>query len=608
MQDSVSSPATSPVRPPLDVRQTCVLMFVAAPVYGLLGYLTWSLFAADVPEGVVGDLWILLALTILAGAASAALAVPVRRGDHALWRVSQAIALCALGVALFALYISSKLAVTPLLMGALLAAVTAIMINIALWSTEVRRWCVGAPKASTAPRPAPIPVRTTTPAVEPGSSTAQVTSAAWSGASDPDTPVGPEAFVKEAASGTSADVSESSAEVTSATWGDGPESDTPVGPASSASTRTAAPDVSAEPENPAEVTSAAWSGAPDTDAPVPFVPDPKDEGTTGFVWNVDPVEDVAPSTVAVPPTTEKKPEEAGFVWNMDPVEGIDASSGTEPDDAVLAAAVVAEPTESSERDLTGGSESAASPVGIATGDAAEEDATSEATVIIDEPVMSGADGATETDAFAEKPSAADNATDLTGAPGPTEEPGPVEAPSAHAAGSAAEEAEGSPTTDTDASAEEPSENEAASADATEDTTVGSTGPAAADERSEVGASGAVETADGSLATGADGAAKATVPAGGGASTEASRTAGTAPEADAKEGAESVGAEVASAAADGPTWSDASAEKGEATAPATADDEGSATDEAAATPEPASDPDGSDGAAGAEAGKPSAKKK
>ncbi|MDT0332079.1 hypothetical protein [Nocardiopsis lambiniae] len=571
MQDSVSSPATSPVRPPLDVRQTCVLMFVAAPVYGLLGYLTWSLFAADVPEGVVGDLWILLALTILAGAASAALAVPVRRGDHTLWRVSQAIALCALGVALFALYISSKLAVTPLLVGALLAAVTAIMINIALWSTEVRRWCVGAPKTSTAPRPATVPVRTTAPAVEPGSSTAEVTSAAWSSGPESDTPVGPASSVKEAVSGTSADVSESSA----------------------------------------EVTSAAWSGAPDADAPVPFVPDPKDEGTTGFVWNVDPVEDVAPSTVAGPPATEEKPEEAGFVWNMDPVEGIDASSGTEPDDAVLAAAVVAEPTESSERDATGGSEAAASPVGIATGDAAEENATSEATVIIDEPVTSGADGATETDTFVEKPSAADNATDLTGAPGPAEEPAPVEAPSAHAAGSAGEAADESRTTGTDASAEEPSENEAASADAAEDVTGGSTGPAVADERPEDGAPGTAEAADESRTTGIDGAAKAAAPAEGGASPEASRTADVAPEAGAKEGAESVGDEVASAVADAPTGPDASVEEAgaaKATAPATAGDvdEGSATS-GAATPEPASDSDGSDGPAGSEA-EPSARKK
>ena len=116
-------------------------MFAAAPVYGLLGYLAWSLFSADIPQGVVGDLRILPALAILAGAASAGLAVPVRLGVHILWRIAQVVALFMLGTALFGLHIASTLAVTQLLAGALAAAVAAIVVNIALWSTQVRRWC-----------------------------------------------------------------------------------------------------------------------------------------------------------------------------------------------------------------------------------------------------------------------------------------------------------------------------------------------------------------------------------------------------------------------------------------------------------------------------------
>ncbi|MFD3687609.1 hypothetical protein ACFWTE_22675 [Nocardiopsis sp. NPDC058631] len=168
MQDSVSSPASpaSPatsalrpldaalasaaglvavrhpgVRPPQDVRQTCALLFAVAPVYVLSAYLTWDRLDSGVPDGFVAGLWALLAVTVLVAAFLAAVAVPVRRGAPALWRSAQAASVVGLGAALAALYCAARLASTPLLVAGLLTALAAVVVCIALWSSEVRRWC-----------------------------------------------------------------------------------------------------------------------------------------------------------------------------------------------------------------------------------------------------------------------------------------------------------------------------------------------------------------------------------------------------------------------------------------------------------------------------------
>ncbi|WP_223830346.1 hypothetical protein [Nocardiopsis quinghaiensis] len=129
------------VRPPPDVRQTCVLMFAVMPAYGLLAYLSWDRTASGLPGDFVDDLRVLTAAAVLVGVLLAVLAVPVRRGGHALWRAAQVGAVAALGVALSTLHMAARLADTPLLLAGILVAAAAIVVNIALWSTDVRRWC-----------------------------------------------------------------------------------------------------------------------------------------------------------------------------------------------------------------------------------------------------------------------------------------------------------------------------------------------------------------------------------------------------------------------------------------------------------------------------------
>jgi|SRR5690625_3120276 len=159
MQKTVSSPTPRPfsvvpapgtsliaagrpgVRPPLDVRQTCVLMFLAAPTYVLLAVQAWSCLEDGVPKTVVVDLWVLLVVASLVAIALVGLAVPVRRAIYVLWRSAQCGAVIALMVALGSLNLAAKLASTPLLLSGALVALAAIVVNIALWSTEVRRWC-----------------------------------------------------------------------------------------------------------------------------------------------------------------------------------------------------------------------------------------------------------------------------------------------------------------------------------------------------------------------------------------------------------------------------------------------------------------------------------
>ncbi|PDP88261.1 hypothetical protein CQJ94_07140 [Glycomyces fuscus] len=129
------------VRPPRDVRQTCVLMLAALPAYGALAYLAGDRVLSGAHEDAVGGLWALAAAAALVGVALAALAVPVRRGGNVLWRAAQCGAVLGLGVAPAGLYAAARLVDTPLLLAAVLVAVAAIVVNIALWSTEVHRWC-----------------------------------------------------------------------------------------------------------------------------------------------------------------------------------------------------------------------------------------------------------------------------------------------------------------------------------------------------------------------------------------------------------------------------------------------------------------------------------
>lgn len=144
------------VRPPLDVRQTCVLMFLAAPTYVLLAVQVWLSLQEGVPRTVAVDLWVLLVVASLVAVTLVGLAVPVRRAAYVLWRSAQCGAVVALAVALGALNLAAKLASTPLLLVGILVALAAIVVNIALWSTEVRHWC-DIPAAAVEPDPDSTP-------------------------------------------------------------------------------------------------------------------------------------------------------------------------------------------------------------------------------------------------------------------------------------------------------------------------------------------------------------------------------------------------------------------------------------------------------------------
>ncbi|WP_230479879.1 hypothetical protein [Nocardiopsis kunsanensis] len=162
MQDTVSSPTSAVPRPfsvvppparsllasgrlgaqpPQDVRQTCVLMFVAAPVLALAAVRSGLLLHEGAPSVVVVELWSLLVAASLAAVATAGLALPVRRAAYALWRSAQAGALLALGMSVGALYMSAQIADTLLLGAGAAGALLSIAVNIALWSTSVISWC-----------------------------------------------------------------------------------------------------------------------------------------------------------------------------------------------------------------------------------------------------------------------------------------------------------------------------------------------------------------------------------------------------------------------------------------------------------------------------------
>ncbi|MCY9785439.1 hypothetical protein KIK06_16255 [Nocardiopsis sp. EMB25] len=128
-------------RPPSDVQQTCALMFVAGPFFGFLAYAAWDRLGAGAPTQVVTDLRTLFVLSALTAAVAVGLAVPVLRAVPLLWRVAQFGALAGMGVALSGLHRAAQISSTLLLVAAALAALVAIVVNIALWTTAVRRWC-----------------------------------------------------------------------------------------------------------------------------------------------------------------------------------------------------------------------------------------------------------------------------------------------------------------------------------------------------------------------------------------------------------------------------------------------------------------------------------
>ncbi|WP_017571911.1 hypothetical protein [Nocardiopsis halotolerans] len=131
------------------MRQTCVLMFAAVPAYGFLAYLAGDRMLSGPSEDLVGGLRVLMVLAALVGLVLAALALPVRRGGDALCRAAQVTAVVGMGVAPAGLYTAARLADTPLLLAGLLVAAVTIIVNIALWSTGVRRWCgLGSPRIS----------------------------------------------------------------------------------------------------------------------------------------------------------------------------------------------------------------------------------------------------------------------------------------------------------------------------------------------------------------------------------------------------------------------------------------------------------------------------
>ncbi|MBR8740754.1 hypothetical protein DSY14_03280 [Nocardiopsis sp. MG754419] len=116
-------------------------MFVSAILFGGLAYLSWTMLSEGAPSVVVSDLWLLLVVASLVALGLAGLAMPVRRAGYVLWRASQFGSLVAFGTALFALFLAARLADTPLLLAGVVVALFAIIVNIALWSTNVRRWC-----------------------------------------------------------------------------------------------------------------------------------------------------------------------------------------------------------------------------------------------------------------------------------------------------------------------------------------------------------------------------------------------------------------------------------------------------------------------------------
>lgn len=115
-------------------------MLCVACTYGPLAYLAGER-ALSVQADGAGGLGALAVASVFSGLALILLAVPVRRGRSVPWRAAQATAVVAMGTALFGLHMAAREANTPMAAVAAAVAVAAVAVNIALWSTEVRRWC-----------------------------------------------------------------------------------------------------------------------------------------------------------------------------------------------------------------------------------------------------------------------------------------------------------------------------------------------------------------------------------------------------------------------------------------------------------------------------------
>ncbi|NYJ36612.1 hypothetical protein [Nocardiopsis aegyptia] len=127
-------------RPPADVTQTAGVLFAALPVGALQAFLVWSVLDTGVPDRFLAPMWTLVVGAAVVGAALAGTAIPVRRAVPApLWtaRVLAVVALCGSAAAL---RLAAQFADTALMLAGFLSAMLAITANIALWSTEVRRW------------------------------------------------------------------------------------------------------------------------------------------------------------------------------------------------------------------------------------------------------------------------------------------------------------------------------------------------------------------------------------------------------------------------------------------------------------------------------------
>ncbi|RKS05232.1 hypothetical protein DFP74_0826 [Nocardiopsis sp. Huas11] len=128
-------------RPPADVTQTAGVLLAALPVGALQAYMVWAALDAGVPDRFTASMWTLVVGAAVVGAALAGTAIPVRRAVPAPWWAARVLSAVALVGAAAALRLAAQLADTPLMLVGVLSALLAITANIALWSTEVRRWC-----------------------------------------------------------------------------------------------------------------------------------------------------------------------------------------------------------------------------------------------------------------------------------------------------------------------------------------------------------------------------------------------------------------------------------------------------------------------------------
>ncbi|WP_304451580.1 hypothetical protein [Nocardiopsis sp. YSL2] len=128
-------------RPPADVTQTAGVLLAALPVGALQAYMVWSVLDSGVPDRFLAPMWTLVVGAAVVGAALAGAAVPVRRAVPAPWWAARVLSGVALLGAAAALRLAAQMADTPLMLAGFLSAMLAITANIALWSTQVRRWC-----------------------------------------------------------------------------------------------------------------------------------------------------------------------------------------------------------------------------------------------------------------------------------------------------------------------------------------------------------------------------------------------------------------------------------------------------------------------------------